>query len=88
MAEELKWKSTKAIPPTAPEAPENSYRSLRDLARQHARPFCFFVNVTWNTWPALSVLSVDFCVEMNESFFLDSYRNALCETTDAFSVTV
>lgn len=44
----------------------------------------FFVNVTWNTWPVLSVLSVYFCVAMNESFFLDSYRNALCETTDAF----
>lgn len=83
MAEGLEWKST-VIPPRAPEAPENSYQSLRDLAlHTAARPFCFFVNVTWNTWPALSVLSVYFCVEMNESLILVSYRNALCETTDA-----
>lgn len=42
MAEDLEWKATEAIPPTAPQAPENSYRSLRDLALQHkARPFFF-----------------------------------------------
>lgn len=41
-AEEVEWKATEAIPPTAPEAPANSYRSLRALALSHAaRPFCF-----------------------------------------------
>lgn len=56
--------------------------SFGSFARSKA--VLFFVNVTRNTWPRLSALSVYFCVEMNESFFPNSYRNALCTGTDAF----
>lgn len=77
----LNAKPQKPFLPQRPESPQETVIGHREvLPLQHAaRLFCFFVNVTRNTWPGLSALSVCFCVEMNESFFLNLYRNALCE---------
>ena len=42
----------------------------------------FVFNVTCDIWPGLSALFVSHCVELNESFFQISYRDALCETIE------
>lgn len=63
--------------------PQNCYQSLGGFASTvYSKSVLFVFNVTCDIWLGLSALFVGHCVEMNESFFQISYRDALCETIE------
>lgn len=83
MAKRLECKATEAISPTAPKSSRTVISHWEVFASSLCSKTVLFVfNVTCDIWPGLSALFVSHCVELNESFFQISYRDALCETIE------